>query len=57
MNLFQPSVRLEEVHWYRENDLLPDGLEAVIDAASSLDDTVQQILHESGLDQVLPIDR
>ncbi|WP_437109617.1 hypothetical protein [Streptomyces sp. enrichment culture] len=48
---------MEEVHWYRENDLLPDGLEAVIDAASSLDDTVQQILHESGLDQVLPIDR
>ncbi|MFJ4922971.1 kinase [Streptomyces sp. NPDC088725] len=43
--------------WFREKDLLPDALETVIDAASTLDDTVQQILHESGLDQVLPIDR
>ncbi|WP_405633701.1 AAA family ATPase [Streptomyces sp. NBC_01174] len=43
--------------WYREKDLLPDALETVIDAASSLDETVQQILSESGLDQVLPIDR
>ncbi|KOV97440.1 kinase [Streptomyces sp. NRRL B-1140] len=43
--------------WYREKDLLPDGLESVIDAASTLDDTIQQILRESGLDQVLPIDR
>jgi predicted kinase len=42
---------------YREKDLLPAGLETVIDAASTLDDTIQQILHESGLDQVLPIDR
>lgn len=38
-------------------DLLPDALETVIDASSTLDDTVQQILRESGLDQVLPIDR
>ncbi|MFI1377739.1 kinase [Streptomyces longwoodensis] len=43
--------------WYREKDLLPDGLETVIDAASTLDDTVQQILSESGLDGILPIDR
>ncbi|MFB6990945.1 AAA family ATPase [Streptomyces sp. NPDC056304] len=43
--------------WYREMDLLPDALETVIDEASALDDTVQQILRESGLDQVLPIDR
>lgn len=43
--------------WYREMDLLPDGLETVIDAASTLDDTVQQILRESGLDRVAPIDR
>ncbi|MFC8364873.1 hypothetical protein ACFUIY_33985 [Streptomyces griseorubiginosus] len=43
--------------WYREKDLLPDGLESVIDAASTLDDAIQQILRESGLDQVLPIDR
>ncbi|MGA5566616.1 AAA family ATPase [Streptomyces platensis] len=43
--------------WYREKDLLPNGLETVIDAASTLDDTVQQILSESGLDGTLPIDR
>jgi predicted kinase len=43
--------------WYRERDLLPGGLETVIDAASTLDDTVQQILSESGLDGILPIDR
>ncbi|WP_420711468.1 MULTISPECIES: hypothetical protein [unclassified Streptomyces] len=30
--------------WYREKDLLPDGLETIIDAASTLDDTIQQIL-------------
>lgn len=43
--------------WYREKDLLPNGLETVIDAASTLDDTVQQILSESGLDGIFPIDR
>ncbi|MEV8077885.1 AAA family ATPase [Streptomyces pseudogriseolus] len=43
--------------WYREKDLLPGGLETVIDAASTLDDTVQRILSESGLDGILPIDR
>ncbi|MEU0061558.1 AAA family ATPase [Streptomyces sp. NPDC006334] len=43
--------------WYREKDLLPNGLETVVDAAGTLDDTVQQILHESGLDAILPIDR
>ncbi|MFH8681168.1 kinase [Streptomyces lydicus] len=43
--------------WYREKDLLPNGLETVIDAASTLDDTVQQILSESGLNGILPIDR
>ncbi|RPF25588.1 hypothetical protein EDD96_7112 [Streptomyces sp. Ag109_G2-6] len=43
--------------WYREKDLLPNGLETVIDAASTLDDTVQQILSESGLDRIPPIDR
>ncbi|MBP0458798.1 kinase [Streptomyces montanisoli] len=43
--------------WYREEDLLPNGLETIIDAASTLDDTVQQILFESGLGGILPIDR
>ncbi|MEU4081272.1 kinase [Streptomyces venezuelae] len=44
-------------NWYREKDLLPNGLETVIDEASTLDDTVQQILAESGLDSIVPIDR
>lgn len=43
--------------WYRGMDLLPGGLKTVIDAASTLDDTVQQILRESDLDRVLPIGR
>ncbi|WP_437074659.1 AAA family ATPase [Streptomyces sp. enrichment culture] len=43
--------------WYREKDLLPDGMETVIDAASTLDGTIRQILRESGLDRVLPVDR
>ncbi|MDG9703886.1 hypothetical protein [Streptomyces sp. DH37] len=43
--------------WYREKDLLPEALETVIDTASTLDETIQQILRESGLDRVLPVDR
>ncbi|MFE9682039.1 AAA family ATPase [Streptomyces sp. NPDC006285] len=43
--------------WYREKDLLSDALETVIDPASTLEATVQQILRESGLDHVLPVDR
>ncbi|MFF2775950.1 AAA family ATPase [Streptomyces sp. NPDC058052] len=43
--------------WYREKDLLPNALETVIDATSTLDDTIQRILCESGLDKVPPIDR
>ncbi|MFC8538123.1 AAA family ATPase [Streptomyces sp. NPDC057249] len=43
--------------WFRERDLLPDALETVIDESSALDDTIEQILRESGLDQVPPIDR
>ena len=35
--------------WYRERDLLPGGLEQVIPAASSLDETVRRIMAESGL--------
>jgi predicted kinase len=35
--------------WFRERDLLPDGLERVIPAASSLDETVRLIMAESGL--------
>ncbi|MFJ8562810.1 kinase [Streptomyces microflavus] len=43
--------------WYRAKDLLPGALETVIGADSSLEDTVAQILHESGLDEIAPIDR
>ncbi|MET7345212.1 AAA family ATPase [Streptomyces sp. NPDC087866] len=43
--------------WFREKDLLPDALETVIDADSTLDDTVDRILRESGLDRIQPIDR
>ncbi|MEU8893426.1 AAA family ATPase [Streptomyces sp. NPDC048442] len=43
--------------WYREEDLLPDEFESVIGAKSTLDDTIQQILRESGLDQIPPVDR
>ncbi|MFJ6699848.1 kinase [Streptomyces sp. NPDC091272] len=43
--------------WYREEDLLPDEFESVIGASSTLDDTIQQILRESGLDRVPPVDR
>ncbi|MFE9122717.1 kinase [Streptomyces sp. NPDC007172] len=56
----QYLAHINESHlrdWYREKDLLRDGLETVIDAASSLDDTVQRILSESGLDGILPSDR
>jgi hypothetical protein len=35
--------------WYRERDLLPGGLEQIIPAASSLDETVRRIMAESGL--------
>ncbi|MFE5030153.1 AAA family ATPase [Streptomyces sp. NPDC056656] len=53
-------AHVNETHlrdWYREKDLLPGALETVIDASSALDDTIQQILRESGLDGILPIDR
>ncbi|MEU6375501.1 AAA family ATPase [Streptomyces sp. NPDC046909] len=43
--------------WFRERDLLPGGMESVIDAASTLDETVQRILRDTGLDQVSPVDR
>lgn len=35
--------------WYRERDLLPGAIEQVIGAASTLDDTVQRIMAETGL--------
>ncbi len=35
--------------WYRERDLLPNGIEHIITAESSLDDTVSTIITGSGL--------
>ncbi|MGZ9928432.1 AAA family ATPase [Streptomyces sp. NC-S4] len=35
--------------WYRERDLLPRGVETVIGADSTLCDTVERILHDTGL--------
>ncbi|MFF9391209.1 AAA family ATPase [Streptomyces griseoluteus] len=43
--------------WYRERDLLPGGLESVIDASSALEDSVTRIMRESGLDRIPPVDR
>ncbi len=47
--------RAEMVSWYRERDLLPDGVEQVIPAANSLDATVIQVMHDSMLDTHHPI--
>jgi hypothetical protein len=35
--------------WYRERDLLPGGLERVIPAESSLDETVRRIMADTEL--------
>ncbi|MEU4733106.1 kinase [Streptomyces sp. NPDC023588] len=35
--------------WYRPRDLLPGGVETVIGAASTLDDTIGRILRDAGL--------
>ncbi|WP_406223146.1 AAA family ATPase [Streptomyces decoyicus] len=43
--------------WYRERDLLPSGLETVIEASSGLDDTVKRIMCEAGLDRMPAVDR
>ncbi|MDX2531613.1 AAA family ATPase [Streptomyces scabiei] len=43
--------------WYRVQDLLPGGIETVIDASSTLGATVDRIMHETGLDRVPAIDR
>lgn len=41
--------------WYRELDLLPGGLETVIPADSTLQDTIARILRESDLASASPI--
>ncbi|MEV5508171.1 hypothetical protein [Streptomyces orinoci] len=35
--------------WYRPHDLLPGGVETVIPADSSLAETVERVMRESGL--------
>lgn len=40
--------------WYRELDLLPGGLESVIPADSTLQDTVARIVRETGLTAAAP---
>lgn len=37
--------------WYRDNDLLPDGIEQVIPAGSSLEHTVERVMTDAGLGQ------
>ncbi|MFI8933314.1 AAA family ATPase [Streptomyces sp. NPDC053474] len=43
--------------WYRDRDLLPGGQETVIGATSTLDETVQQFLRDTGLDHLPATDR
>ncbi|MFI1292722.1 AAA family ATPase [Streptomyces sp. NPDC020792] len=43
--------------WYRERDLLPSGIETLIDSSSTLSETVERIMRETGLDRVPAIDR
>ncbi|MHC3473581.1 P-loop NTPase family protein [Streptomyces sp. 7R007] len=40
--------------WYRPLDLLPGGVETVIPATTSLDDTVEQVMRASGLTPLAP---
>ncbi|MEV6782055.1 AAA family ATPase [Streptomyces sp. NPDC051098] len=42
--------------WYRERDMLPNEIETVIPADSSLKETVDYIMRDSGLDQLPPRD-
>ncbi|MFD8232378.1 AAA family ATPase [Streptomyces sp. NPDC059696] len=43
--------------WYRERDLLPGGVETVIDADSTLRETVDRIMRDTGLAALPAIDR
>lgn len=48
------EVQLRE--WYRPCDLLPGGVETVIDADSTLRETVDRIMCDTGLNHVPPAD-
>ena len=41
--------RAEMSRWYRDKDLLPGGVEAIVHADSSLENTVQRIMRDAGL--------
>jgi predicted kinase len=41
--------RAEMHSWYRERDLLPGGIEQVVPAENSLDDTVRHVMRDAGL--------
>ncbi|WP_225824129.1 AAA family ATPase [Streptomyces naphthomycinicus] len=43
--------------WYRPRDLLPDGLETVIGADSTLHETVDRVMSDTGLDRLPAVDR
>ncbi|MFJ8148756.1 kinase [Streptomyces sp. NPDC096048] len=43
--------------WYRDKDMLPNVPETVIDAASTLEQTVGRIMRETGLDRAPAVDR
>ncbi|MEV6293043.1 AAA family ATPase [Streptomyces sp. NPDC051896] len=42
--------------WYRQGDLLPGGVETVIGSDSSLPETVERIMHDTGLAALPPRD-
>ncbi|MFF4685117.1 AAA family ATPase [Streptomyces sp. NPDC001307] len=42
--------------WYRQGDLLPGGAETVIGSDSSLPETVERIMHDTGLAALPPRD-
>jgi predicted kinase len=41
--------RAEMSRWYRNKDVLPGGVEAIIPADSSMEETVQRIMRDAGL--------
>jgi len=43
--------------WYRARDLLPGGIETVIDADSALYETVYRIMNDTGLVHLPAVDR
>jgi hypothetical protein len=53
-------ARVTQTHlrdWYRGKDMLPNVPETVIDASSTLEQTVGRIMRETGLDRVPVVDR